>query len=189
MNTLLQLKAELETRLAGAKVLPAGRTTLSGCALEVLEMMDAYRRDGDTFREKADQPNALASFAYALGWSDAATCLGLISTPRTGFPLAREEQEHQDEALFAGKTRKYDDHLGTAMAHLRPAAEEGSCLHTSAEKFLLVARVYYDYGHQCQHDGILSEALASYSYGSGWLDAGVRAGLFRISGRRDLFTI
>jgi uncharacterized protein len=188
MNTL-QLKTELETRLAGAKVLPAGRTTLSGCAKEVLEMMDAYRRDGDTFWEKADRPNALASFAYALGWSDAATCLGLISTPSTGFPLSRAEPGHRDDARFAEKTRKYDHHLGTAMAHLRPAAEEGTCLQMSAEKFLLVARVYYDHGHQCQQDGALSEALASYSYGSGWLDAGVRTGLFRISGRRDLFTI
>jgi len=190
MNTL-ELKAELEARFGGADVLPAGRTALSGCAKEVLGMMDAYLRDGDTFRERGDIPNALASFAYALGWSDAATSLGLISTPRTGFPLTSGEPGHagEEDIRFAEKTRKYDRHLGTAMNHLRPASEEGSCLHGSAERFLLVARVFHDHGHQCQQNGDAPEALASYSYGSGWLDAGVRTGLFRISGSRELFTI
>jgi uncharacterized protein len=188
MNTL-QLKTELDERFAGVSVLPADRTLLSGCAEEVLDMMDAYRRDGDTFRKKGDHPNALASFAYALGWSDAATCLGLIDTPRSGFPRACGEPEHPDEARFGEKVRKYDSHLGTALAHLSPAAEEGSCLHGSAERFLLAVRVFYNHGHQCQRNGDLPEALASYSYGSGWLDAGVRTGLFRISGRRELFTI
>jgi hypothetical protein len=28
-----------------------------------------------------------------------------------------------------------------------------------------------------------------YSYGHGWLDAGVRSGIFRITGNGDLFTI
>lgn len=190
MNTL-QLKTELEVRFAGADVLTGGRTAFSGCAKEVLGMMDAYRRDGDAFRERGDIPNALASFAYALGWSDAATCLGLIITPRTGFPLAGAEPAHtgKDGVRFYEKTRKYDRHLGTAMAHLGPAAEEGSCLHRSAVRFLLVARVFHDHGHQCQQNGDLPGALASYSYGSGWLDTGVRIGLFRISGRRELFPL
>ncbi|NTU99618.1 MAG: DUF357 domain-containing protein [Methanoregulaceae archaeon] len=187
----LQLKTELEARFNGADVLPASRTAFSGCAKEVLGMMDAYLRDGDDFHRRGDHPNALASFAYALGWSDAATCLGLIRTPRMGFPLPSGDLEHvgEGEYRFEEKTRKYDYHLGTAMAHLRPAAEEGSCLYGSAERFLLVARVFYGHGHQCQQNGDFSGALASYSYGSGWLDAGVRTGLFSISGRRELFTI
>jgi hypothetical protein len=187
----LQLKAELEARFKGADVLPASRTAFSGCAKEVLGMMDAYLRDGDDFLRREDHPNALASFAYALGWSDAATCLGLISTPRTGFPLPSGELGHAGEGntRFAEKTRKYDHHLGIAIANLGPAAEEGSCLHRSAVSFLLVARVFHHHGNQCQQHGDLPGALASYSYGSGWLDTGVRTGLFRISGRRDLFTI
>jgi hypothetical protein len=190
MNTL-ELKTELEARFAGTFVLPADRTALSGCAEEVIDMIDAYRRDGDTFLERGDHPNALASFAYALGWSDAATCMGLISTPRTGFPLSSGGSEHAGEGdtRFSDKSRKYDYHLGKAMAHLGPAAEEGSCLYGSAERFLRVARVFHDHGHQCQQNGDLPGALASYSYGSGWLDAGVRTGLFRILGRRELFTI
>jgi hypothetical protein len=184
-----QLKSELEARFAGASVLPPGRTAFFVCAKEVLGMMDAYLRDGDDFLRREDHPNALASFAYAIGWSDAATCLGLISTPRTGFPLPSGEPGHSDEARFGEKVRKYDGHLGTSVAHLSPAAEKGSCLYGSAERFLLIARVFHDQGHRYQRNRDLHGALASYSYGSGWLDAGVRTGLFRILGRRELFTI
>jgi hypothetical protein len=185
-----KLKNELEDRLVGARVLPAGRTALSGCAREALGMMDAYRRDGGTFLEKGDHPNALASFAYALGWSDAAVSLGLIGT-RTGFPPEGPGPglHGRADTQLAEKTGKYDHHLGAAIAHLAPAAEEGSCLHDTSERFLLVARVFRDRGHRCQQNGDLPGALASYSYGSGWLDAGVRTGLFRISGRRELFTV
>lgn len=184
------LKSELEKRLGEARVLPAGRTALSGCAMEVLGMMNAYRRDGDTFLERGDHPNALASFAYAIGWSDAAACLGLIGT-LTGFPPddLGPDIPGQDDPRLAEKTGKYDRHLGVAIAHLAPAAEEGSCLYSTAARFLLVARVFRDHGRRCQQSGDLSEALACYSYGSGWLDAGVRTGLFRITGQRELFAI
>jgi hypothetical protein len=185
------LKGELEARWKEARILPEDHTALSGCAQEVLGMMDAYRRDGDTFLRRGDHPDALASFAYALGWSDAAACIGLISTPRMGFPTGETGQgvTIQDDPWLAEKTGKYDRHLGTAIAHLRPAAEEGSCLHDTAERFLLVTRVFHDHGDRCRETGDLTEALASYSYGSGWLDASVRTGLFRITGRRELFTI
>jgi hypothetical protein len=35
----------------------------------------------------------------------------------------------------------------------------------------------------------LINALTAFSYGYGWLDCGVRAGLFSIDGDRHLFTI
>ena len=35
----------------------------------------------------------------------------------------------------------------------------------------------------------MEDALASFSYGHGWLDAGVTAGFFHILAERDLFTV
>jgi hypothetical protein len=33
------------------------------------------------------------------------------------------------------------------------------------------------------------DALACFSYGHGWLDAAIRAGLIRITGNREIFAV
>ena len=37
--------------------------------------------------------------------------------------------------------------------------------------------------------GQKEDALACFSYGHGWLDAGVQAGLFAVIANRDIFTV
>jgi hypothetical protein len=52
-----------------------------------------------------------------------------------------------------------------------------------------VAVVYARRGNYFLKSGSLEDALASFSYGHGWLDAGVTAGFFHILAERDLFTV
>jgi hypothetical protein len=45
------------------------------------------------------------------------------------------------------------------------------------------------FGVYLKKNGELEDALAHFSYGHGWLDAGVTAGFFRIMTERDLFPV
>jgi hypothetical protein len=53
----------------------------------------------------------------------------------------------------------------------------------------MITSVYAGSGNYCQRSGAPEDALARYSYAHGWLDAGVTAGLFCITGHRELFTV
>ena len=46
--------------------------------------------------------------------------------------------------------------------------------------------VYAEQGDRYLRDGTYEDALACFSYGHGWLDAGVTAGLFTITDHHDL---
>jgi hypothetical protein len=189
---ILQLnKNVLETRIQGAKSGPAEGTLLAHCAREILGMVHAYHRDGKTFLSRGDVPNALASFSYALGWLDAGSCLGLITAGSCGLPLGGAEGGSRDagDSRLSEKTRKYQALLGTALTGLEPAPESGSCLHDAGERILMIARIFHEMGLYRERSGDLSSGLAAYSYGFGWLDAGVRTGLFTIRENRELFTI
>jgi hypothetical protein len=189
---ILQLNKEmLETRLKGAQTLPIGGAILASCAREILGMALAYHDDGITFLSRGDQPNALASFSYALGWLDAGSCLGLIASESCGLPLEGSEKGSRgdEDVRLSEKTGRYRDLLGTAIERLHPAPEYGSCLHDGGERFLMLARVLHELGEYYERSGDVPSALAAYSYGFGWLDAGVRTGLFTIRNSRELFTI
>ena len=51
-----------------------------------------------------------------------------------------------------------------------------------------MAASYLDDGRHFREADDLVNALASFSYGYGWLDAGVRMGLFAVPDDTDLFT-
>jgi hypothetical protein len=188
---LCRLQKELEVRVDSARGIPAERTALSSCAREFLVMIHAYHEDGITFLRDGDLPNALASFAYALGWLDAGSRLGLIGGESCGLPTMGNGNDpgDVDGNRLAEKTRKYHRLLEAAMQDLVPASEQGSCLCETEEKILMIARIGLAYGEYHERSGDTSSALAEYSYSFGWLDAGVRTGLFRIMNQRDLFTI
>ncbi len=189
--TLQQNKNVLETRMKKAQAIPAEGTPLASSACEILEMVNAYHQDGMTFLSGGDSPNALASFSYALGWLDAGSCLGLITAMSCGLPLERADRRTGDpgDSRLSEKTSKYQALLGTAITKLEPAPEYGSCLHDVGERILMIARVFYEQGLSRERSGDCQSGLAMYSYGFGWLDAGVRIGLFRIRNHRELFTI
>ena len=170
-------------------------TPLSRASGEILEMACAYLNDGGTFMESGDSVNGLASYAYGLGWLDAGIRTGMIScTVDEGLimPAYDEEipsslREHLEE-----KTGRYCRMLESAIDGSGPAPDHGSPLYSAAKDIFaeaescLKAGIMYKDG---EAEGGLSSALWQFSYGYGWLDAGVRMGIISITGDRKLFTI
>ena len=165
-------------------------TLLYRAADEVLEMVAAYRSDGFVFLREGDPVNALASFAYGLGWLDAGSRLGLFEPLAAHPPVGIEAcipdscGAHLDE-----KTNRYRRMLHSAVAMVEAGPDEASPLHAGAETLHSEARSWYAQGVEHLDAGDLAGALARFSYGYAWLDAGIRAGLFRITGDRGLFTV
>ncbi len=179
-------------RVAGACPTPPEASMLRGVAGEVLEMAAAYGSDGCTFLCTGDRVNALASFTYGLGWLDAGCALGLIRSAGSerlhpgsiSDPIPEALAEHLHE-----KTARYERMLAEAISAVEVGPDRASPLFGAAETFVAEASRGHLFGNLHLRDGEYATALALFSYGYGWLDAGVRAGLLRITGRRGLFTV
>lgn len=173
-----------------ARISVPDATPLSRAAGEVLEMAAAYHSDGFAFLRAGDRVNALAAFAYGLGWLDAGSHLGLLAplvphppeTVDAGIP--ERQDAHLDE-----KTHRYRRMLAAALAGVERAADEASPLHAAAGEFYSAACDWYAEGEAYLDAGDRAAALIRFSYGYAWLDAGIRAGLFRVTGERGLFTV
>ena len=184
-------RKELASRLKDLVIPVLPGTIFSSIAGELQLMADSYLRDGDHFAAGQDFVNELASWSYALGWLDAGAVLGLIDAP------GRDHQWiFREVVLPAGtgfrlveKTQRYDVLLSTAIEAAVAAPEPCTAISGAANRFILVARVFRDYGRYFHSSGKVPNALGSFSYGHAWLDAGVRAGLLRIEGPRDLFAV
>lgn len=86
------------------------------------------------------------------------------------------------------KTERYERLLAEALdaATVAPPAE--TPLHESALEFREMAESYLEDGRHFRADDDLVNALAAFSYGHAWLDAGARAGLFDVPTEGHLFT-
>jgi hypothetical protein len=166
-------------------------TPLARTALEILEMADAYAADGRTFYQSGDPVNALASFAYGAGWRDAGMTLGFFpgGDAEQGLVPVRESIPVVLRAHLTEKTTRYRSMLARAHAAVVPAADRESPLHPAGIRILGCAKQYLEQGENALADGDELNALAAFSYGYGWLDAGVRAGLLQILQERSLFTV
>jgi len=91
-------------------------------------------------------------------------------------------------ADLAEKTGRYEQMLADAVAVAEPRPPTGTPLGDAAADVLEMAESYLDDGRHFRAEDDLVNALASYSYGYGWLDAGVRMGLFAVPDDTDLFT-
>lgn len=174
------------------RVVAPERTPLNKIAASVLEMARAYESDGITFFASHDPVNAIACFYYGLGWLHFGQVSGLLaSTNPEGCPFSgpREKFPSQFMAKLKEKTDRYAYLLDTARSSVRCVSDPATTSHAFAERILTVASVYAGRGDLCRKQGDVEDALASYSYGHGWLDAGVTAGYFRIVAERDLFTV
>ena len=60
---------------------------------------------------------------------------------------------------------------------------------TTAEDFLKMAKDYLSDAKHFREKGDLLTALAAASYAHAWLDAGARAGLFKVDSSSNLFTV
>ncbi|MDV2482707.1 DUF357 domain-containing protein [Methanoculleus sp. Wushi-C6] len=167
-----------------------GGTLLYLVAGEVLEMAAAYRSDGFSFLHGDDPVNALAAFAYGLGWLDAGSQLGLLGREAAHSPdTVDAEIPASRQAHLVEKTHRYRRMLSAALAAAEVGPDVASPLHAGARAFHAAAESWYAEGVEHLEGGDLPGALARFSYGYAWLDAGVRAGLFAIAGDRGLFTV
>ncbi|HUK38569.1 MAG TPA: DUF357 domain-containing protein [Methanomicrobiales archaeon] len=175
--------------LRRASLAPPEGTALHRVAREAREMAAAYLADGETFLAAGDLMNGLAAFAYASGWLDAASTLGLFAPEALlGLPLFPEEAGSLAGERVREKRDRYRRMLAGAVEALECAPDPGSPLFAAATLVLNRAEDLLGEGDRHAGGGRDGDALACYSHGHGWLDAGVRAGLFRILHSRELFT-
>jgi len=87
------------------------------------------------------------------------------------------------------KTDRYERLLAEALAEIDPVAPEGTPLAAAAAEFEEMAASYLQDGRHFRDGGDLVNALAAFSYGHAWLDAGARIGLFAVPTDGHLFTV
>jgi hypothetical protein len=87
------------------------------------------------------------------------------------------------------KTDRYEGMLAEALSVAEVAVPAGTPLADAATECLEMAESYLEDGRHFRASDDPVNALASFSYGYGWLDAGVRMGLFAVPAETELFTI
>ena len=92
-------------------------------------------------------------------------------------------------ADLSEKTTRYGEMLDAALDDADVAVPEGTPLHAMALECREMAESYLEDGRHFRDADDPVNALAAYSYGYGWLDCGVRLGLFSVPDDTDLFTV
>lgn len=182
----------LSCEAAGIRITPPEDTPLGALAITVRGMARAYADDGATFLKGGDMVNALAAFYYGHGWLHFGVHYGLLSAekklvcPFVGpvETLPSSLADRLDE-----KTRRYDRLLTTACQSVVMAPDPETSGGMFARRVIAISTCYSQAGKNHLAAGAEEEALSCFSYGHGWLDAGVRSGLFALTGNRELFTI
>ncbi|MHB9286163.1 DUF357 domain-containing protein [Halobacteriales archaeon Cl-PHB] len=87
------------------------------------------------------------------------------------------------------KTDRYERLLAEALDAASVAAAPDTDETATAAEFEEMARSYLEDGRHFRENDDLVNALASFSYGHAWLDAGARAGLFDVPSEGHLFTV
>jgi hypothetical protein len=86
------------------------------------------------------------------------------------------------------KTDRYEDLLAEALAAADVAPPEGTPLAEAAAEYEEMARSYLEDGRHFRAQDDPVNALAAFSYGHAWLDAGARIGVFDVPEEGHLFT-
>lgn len=185
---------QLSGELSGTLITPPEGTPLSELAAVIWGMAKAYADDGRVFFQNGDTVNALASFYYGFAWLHFGRSYGLLSSstensPACPFTGANEKLPASLSAKLSEKSHRYHRLLDTACESVVPAPEPETSGGMFARRVILIALSYAGGGEGSLSRGEDEEALARFSYGHGWLDAGVRSGLLIPSRNREIFTI
>ena len=86
------------------------------------------------------------------------------------------------------KTARYGAMLADALAAAEVCVPAGTPLYEAALECREMAESYLEDGRHFREADDPVNALAAYSYGYGWLDCGVRLGLFSVPEGTELFT-
>ena len=92
-------------------------------------------------------------------------------------------------ASLEEKTDRYETLLSRALEAATVAPPDGTPMAEAAGESREMAEAYLEDGRHFADDGDLVNALASFSYGHAWLDAGARIGLFDVPTDGHLFTV
>ncbi|PSP22113.1 DUF357 domain-containing protein [Halobacteriales archaeon QH_10_65_19] len=87
------------------------------------------------------------------------------------------------------KTDQYEELLGDAVDAAEIAAPPDTPLGEAARDCEEMARSYLEDGRHFRDQDDLVNALAAFSYGHAWLDAGARIGLLDVPEEGHLFTV
>lgn len=87
------------------------------------------------------------------------------------------------------KVDRYESLLAQALSVAEPVPEPGTPLGDAAVEFREMAQSYLDDGRHFKDANDPVNALAAFSYGHAWLDAGARVGIFSVPDDGHLFTI
>lgn len=175
---------------AASRIAVPAETPLGETAAQIREMILCYASDGEHFFHQGDWVNAAASFAYGFGWLDAGICLGYLTGPVAEQTLALDPAGLPDlTGHLQEKTIRYNRMLTAALTAVIPAPDPETAMYRAYLRIHGTAENYRISGEMQYTSGNASAALAAFSYGYGWLDCGVRAGLAEITGDRHLFTI
>jgi hypothetical protein len=87
------------------------------------------------------------------------------------------------------KTDRYERLLAEALDVAEIAPQEGTPLYEAALEYEEMAQSYLEDGRHFRDEDDLVNALASFSYGHGWMDAGARMGIFDVPTDGHLFTV
>jgi uncharacterized protein len=176
------------TRCSAPEGSPCCRTGQS-----VLRMAAAYESDGRSFITAGDPVNALAAFLYGLGWLHCGSASGLLDAgakmPGCPFTGMFEPVPASQLGKLEEKTGRYARLLDTAIASVTPAPERDTPAYVFSGQVRFIASLYLLIGTRQAAAGNREDALACFSYGHGWLDAGVQQGLFSILAHREIFTV
>lgn len=92
-------------------------------------------------------------------------------------------------ADLAEKTDRYEGLLAEALDAATIAPPPGTPMEAAATECREMADSYLEDGRHFRDDDDLVNALAAFSYGHAWLDAGARIGLFDVPTEGHLFTV
>ncbi|MCU4925574.1 DUF357 domain-containing protein [Halobacteria archaeon AArc-dxtr1] len=92
-------------------------------------------------------------------------------------------------ASLEEKTNRYGELLAEALEAATVAPPDGSPMATAADECYEMAASYLTDGRHFRAEDDLVNALAAFSYGHAWLDAGARIGLFDVPTDGHLFTV
>ena len=92
-------------------------------------------------------------------------------------------------ADLAEKTDRYERLLAAALDAATTTAPPDTPLADAATDYEEMARSYLEDGRHFRASDDPVNALAAFSYGHAWLDAGARIGLFAVPDEGDLFTV
>lgn len=189
--TLSMLARELQVRTQNIRVTVPEQSLLFGPAREIEAMVLAYESDGGNFESNGDSINALASYAYALGWLDAGCCIGLLvaGEPALTRVLPGSSGEDTGDERLCEKTKRYQALLERACHSVDAVPDTGSRLFEGSQRIQMIGRVYLLFGELAIKDIQYQCALSCFSYGFGWLDAGIRAGFLTATSHRNIFTL